>query len=344
MSELLESSAANNAAALDGAGNAAVMVMLLEDDQAATILSRLEPQELRLLGEKMCALGEIGPDVIARAIAGFVAKTEKLGLVAHDRVGQVRSLMTRAVGDIKADNLMRRILPDAPAPSALEIARWLTPEALVPLVGDEHPQALAVLLVQLDPEVAAEVLHALPQDIQPEIVHRIATLGPVAPDAIAMLDDMIARRIGEHHGNEPLKLGGPREAAEIINNSAKAVEKRVMPEIAKLDRALAREIEAEMFKFEHLFELDPQSMGALLREVDNETLIDALKGIAEEERECFFRAMSSRAADGVRDEIAARGRVKLAAVVSAQKDVVASARRLAAEGVIVFGSGDDEYV
>jgi flagellar motor switch protein FliG len=330
--------------AFDEADRAAVMVMLLEDDQAAQILARLEPRELRLLGEKMCALGEIGPDVIAHAIAGFVDKTERLGLVAHDRVGQVRSLMTAAVGDVKASNLMQRIAPDAPAASPLELARWLTPQALVPLVRGEHPQALAVLLVQLDPEVAAAVLHALPADAQSQVVHRIATLGPVSPDALAMLEELLTRRIGECHGTETLTMGGPRDAAEIINNSGKAVERRVLPEIAKLDKALAKEIENEMFKFEHLFVLDPQSMGALLREVDNDTLIDALKGIAEDERDCFFKAMSSRAADGVRDEIAARGRVKLADVVTAQKQVVTAARRLAAEGVIVFGSGDEEYV
>ena len=100
-----------------------------------------------------------------------------------------------------------------------------------------------------------------------------------------------------------------------------------------------------MFKFEHLFALDAQSMGALLREVESDVLINALKGIAEDQRDVFFRAMSSRAADGVRDEVAGRGRLKMADVVEAQKAMVAAARRLAAEGVIAFGSsGDDEYV
>ena len=139
-------------------------------------------------------------------------------------------------------------------------------------------------------------------------------------------------------------MGGRKEAAEIINGAGKVVEKRVMGEMVKIDKKLARQIEDEMFKFEHLFVLDPQSMGALLREVGNDTLIDSLKGISEEEREVFFRAMSSRAADGVKDEIAARGRVRLADVVAAQKEVVLAARRLAAEGTIVFGSGDDDYV
>ena len=324
---------------------AAVMVMLLEDDQAAQILAQLEPAELRLLGEKMCALGEIGPVAIAQAIAGFVEKTERLGLIAHDRVGQVRSLMTRAVGEVKADSLMQRILPDDTSQTpTIELARWLTPQVIVPLIRDEHPQAIAVLLVQLDPEVAAAVLHSLQEDIQGQVVHRIASLGPVAAEAIAMLEEILTRRISESHGQAALTMGGPREAADIINASARTVEKRVMPEIAKQDRQLAKAIENEMFKFEHLYVLDDKSMGALLREVDSDALIAALKGIAEDQREVFLRAMSSRAAEGVRDEIAGRGRMKMAEVIEAQKAMVAAARRLSAEGVIVFGAGDDDYV
>jgi flagellar motor switch protein FliG len=337
--------AADALPAISEAERAAVMVTLLDDSQAAALLAQLEPAELRRLGEMMCALGEISPAVIAHAIAGFVDRTERQGLIVHDRIGQVRSLMTAALGEVKAGNLMERIAPDAGTTNPIELARWLNPPALLPLVKDEHPQAIAVLLVQLDPEVAAAVLHALPAGQQTEVVHRIATLGPVSPEAIAMLEELLARRIGECHGTAAFAMGGPREAAEIINSAGKAIEKRVLPEIGKLDKPLARAIENEMFKFEHLFVLDAKSMGSLLREVDSETLIDALKGITEEERECFFRAMSSRAADGVRDEIAERGRVKLADVVEAQKQVVTTARRLSADGVIVFGSsGEDEYV
>ncbi len=166
----------------------------------------------------------------------------------------------------------------------------------------------------------------------------------IADNAIEMLEELLSRRITETHGQRPLQMGGAREAAEIINSVGKVVEKHVMGALTRRDKLLARRIEEEMFKFEHLFVLDPQSMGALLRDVANETLIDALKGISEEEREVFFRAMSSRAADGVRDEIAARGRVKLADVVNAQKEVVAVARKLAADGTIAFGAGDDDYV
>lgn len=336
--------------ALPGLGDAeraAVMIMLLEEEQAAEILARLGPEELRVLGEKMCALGDIGPEQITDAISGFVDSTSQAVISARGRNEKVRTLMTRAVGEVKAENLMERILPlgDSAGP-AIELARWLTPKALIPLIRGEHPQAIALLLVQLEPDVAAEVLHALPIEQQPQVMHRIATLGPVSAEAVRMLEDLLERRIDECHGRAMLTLGGARQAADIINNAGKAAEKRIMPELGRIDRVLARAIEAEMFKFEHLFALDGKAMGALLREVESDILINALKGIPEEQREVFFAAMSSRAADGLRDEIAGRGRLKLAEVVEAQKAIVAIARRLAADGTIQFGvgGGDDEYV
>ncbi len=326
---------------------AAVLIMLLEEDQAAQILSQLGPDELQLLGEKMCSLGPIGPEQITQAISGFVGGTQQNGISDRGRNAQVRSLMHKAVGEMKGDSLMERILPEGDGGGpAIELARWLNPTALIPLIKDEHPQAIAVLLVQLDAQVAAEVLHALPAAAQSQVVHRVATLGPVGSDALAMLEGLLERRIGERHGQSLLALGGAKQAADIINQVGKPTEKRIMPELAKIDRALAREIEAEMFKFEHLFVLDAQAMGVLLREVESEVLIDALKGIPGDQREVFFRAMSSRAADGVRDEIEARGRLKLAEVMEAQKAIVAVAKRLAADGTLQFGAGggDDEYV
>lgn len=330
--------------ALSDAECAAVLVMLLGDDQASGLLAQLSPQELKLLGEKMVALGDIGPEAIMHSVEGFLAKTEKLGIDAHDRSRRVHQLMTRAVGEVKADNLMQRILPDAPPSSGLEIARWLNASSIIPLVKGEHPQAIAVLLVQLEPDVAAQVLHSLPNDQQTQVVHRVATMGPVDPAALSMLEELLAHRIAQHHGKSALAMGGARNAADIINNSGKVVEKRVMPEITKMDKNLARAIENEMFKFEHLFVLNAKDMGSLLREVESDVLINALKGIPEEQRDVFFAAMSSRAADGVRDEIADRGRLKMSECLEAQKVIVAAARRLAAEGTIAFGSGDDDYV
>jgi flagellar motor switch protein FliG len=332
----------------EGPDRAAVMIMLLGEDEAARLLSALSPEELQALGTRMCAMGDIGPGAIAESIANFAECAEETGISAHDRMESVRRIMTGALGDLKAENLMRRVAPvrETPRSPALELARWLDPDVLADLIREEHPQAIAVLLVQLEPHAAAEVLAALPEEQHTPVVHRIARLGPVSPDAIAILEEMLSARIARAHGKAPLAMGGVREAAEIINNAARSIEKRVIPGIGKIDKQLAKAIEGEMFKFEHLYGLDTKMMGQLLREIESEVLIDALKGLSEEEREPFFGAMSSRAADGVRDEIEARGRIKRSDVEAAQQAIIAVAKRLAADGAIVFGggSGDDEYV
>lgn len=331
----------------DGADRAAVMVMLLGEEEAAKLLAGLSPEELRMLGAKMCAMGDIGPGAIADAIANFASSAGNAGISAHGRVDSVRRLMTDALGEMKADSIMRRAAPpdEGPRTPALEIAQWLEPEVLIPLVQDEHPQAIAVLLVQLEPTVAAAVLAGLPETLHTPVVHRIARLGPVSPEAIAILEETLAAKIAGTHGKATLAMGGVRDAAGIINSAARSVEKRVIPGINKLDKQLAKDLENEMFKFEHLFELEGQMMGQLLREIESEVLIDALKGLEDDQREVFFAAMSSRAADGLRDEIEERGRIKRTDVEAAQKTIVATAKKLAAEGTIVFGGGgDDDYV
>ena len=328
----------------NGSDRAAVMVMLLGEEDAAQLLARLSPEELQRLGSRMCALGEIGPEAISDAIASFARCADSPGITAHNRVGDVRRMMTGALGEIKADSLMRRVAPADDKPTAIELVRWLEPDLIIPLIEDEPPQAIAVLLAQLDPVVAARVLVGLPEELHTSVVHRIARLGPVSQAAIAILEQTLTAKIARVHGNVAFKLGGVAEAAAIINNSARAVEKRVVPGIGKLDKRLAQELESEMFRFEHLYVLDGQMMGALLREIESTVLIDALKGVPEEEREHFFGAMSSRAADGLRDEIEERGRLKRSEVEAAQKQIIAIAKRLAAEGTIVLGEGEDEYV
>ncbi|MEL7198185.1 MAG: flagellar motor switch protein FliG [Pseudomonadota bacterium] len=322
---------------------AAVFLMLLGEDEAAGLLGRLQPVELEALGAAMCALGDIDQARIAEALEDFVEEAGREIMPAGDRNEQVRHLFERSLGPTKAESMMLRIEPE-PRPRSIEMARWLAPSVVLKLVEDEHPQVIAALLLLLEPEPAAEVLSALNEDKQSAVVERIAKMGPVSQQAIAMIDQLLSQRIGSSFGASALTLGGPREAANLINLSEGELRNVVLPAIAQRDEDLAQKIEDELFTFEMLLDLDPQQMGRLLRDVDNEALIDALKGIPEEERNPFFAAMSSRAADGVKDEIEMRGRLSKADVNAAQRKIVDLARSLAEQGEIVIGNDDSEFV
>ncbi len=333
----------NAFANLSGAQAAAVFVMLLEDAEAAQLLAHLEPDELAEVGATMCELGDIEPAQIQSAIGAFVAEADREVIPARDRNAQVRNLFGRALGDVKAESMMQRIGTDQ-RPRSLEIARWLVPQVTARLIGKEHPQVISVLLLMLEPENAAAILALLSEEMQPLVVERIARLGPVTSDAVEMLDRLLTAQITTQFGTSALEMGGPREAANLINLAAGDTAKRVLPAIEEKDAELAANIEAEMFTFEMLFDLDNLGMGRLLRDVESEALVDALKGLPEDQREPFLGAMSSRAADGVRDEIEMRGRLKREDVEKAQKSIVEIARSLADQGEIAMGAGDGDFV
>ncbi|MBO81535.1 FliG C-terminal domain-containing protein [Citromicrobium bathyomarinum] len=329
-----------------GIDHAAIMVMLMSEEDATGILSQLDPNELRQLATRMCALGEIDPHAISDAISGFSRSIDNGAISAHGRVDNVKRMLTSAVGDMKADSLIRQVAPDQkqePSPT-LAVLRWLDPGVIAEMLADEHPQAIAVLLLQLDTDTAAAALAALPRELHTPVLHRVARLGPVSRQAIAILEDTIEGMIERRHGSVPLTMGGVKEAAEIINRAHRSVEKEVMPKISKIDKALHQQLEHEMFKFEHLFVLDARQIGTLLREIENETLINSLRGLDPDDREIFYGAMSTRAADGLRDEIETMGRIKRAEVDAAQREVIAIAKRLIADGELIMGEADDDYV
>jgi flagellar motor switch protein FliG len=335
--------AAAPAALLSRVDRAAVFLMLLGDEEATGLLALLSPAELEKLGAAMIALGEIDQPHMAEALADFAGEAAREMLPQRGRSDRVRNLLDQALGPARADSMMQRIEPDAP-PRSLAMASWLAPGVLVRLILDEHPQVIAALLLLIEPEPAAEVLAMLPLELQALVVERVARSGAISVIAIATIDTLLTQRISAAYGMPALMLGGPREAANLINLAAGELRNTVLPAIAERDAPLAEKIEEELFTFEMLFALDPMSMGRLLRDVDNEKLIDALKGLKEGARAPFFAAMSSRAADGVRDEIELRGRLAKSEVAAAQKAMVEIARGLADAGEIVIGSGSGEFV
>ncbi|WP_375289038.1 flagellar motor switch protein FliG [Qipengyuania sp.] len=332
--------------AASGLSHAALMVLLLEEDVASSLLAQLSAEELKALGKEMVSMGEVDPTKISHAIAAFANEATPSPVPANMGSEKVRHLFTEAVGPMKADSLMRDCKPEeqpTPKYASLELLKWLDRDAILPIVIDEHPQVVTALLMQMNPETAAHILAALPEDLQADLVHRVATIKPISLDAIAFLAELVEKGLAATYGKLPITLAGLPQAADIVNSAAKEISKKLMPKLAKRDKIIARKIEEAMFSFDLLFTFDPKSMGTLLREVESEVLIDALKGIEEDQRELFFAAMSSRAADGVRDEIEARGRLRRDEVDKAQRSMIDVARRLAAEGTLSLG-GDDDYV
>jgi len=325
-----------------GVERAAVLMMLVGDDEAAAILQKLDPEEVRLLGKAMFAVADVSEPEVEQVLDDFVDKARERTAIGFDPRPRIEGIMTRALGPEKAESVLARITPAQDA-GAIELLAWLDPGDIAQLVEKEHPQIAAVLIANLEPDIGAKVLELLPDHVQPDVLHRIAKLGPITPEAVETLKGVLAKRAGTGKSAGVL-LGGTREAAKIMQSARKATEQRVMPKLAKIDREVARAIEEAMFVFENLLELDDKNLGTLIRNIDGDLLVRALKGVDEAVRTRFLGCMSSRAADQIRDELETRGPMRLSEVLEAQKAIIQIARTLAKDGTIMMGGGDDDYV
>ena len=325
-----------------GVERAAVLMMLVGEEEAAAILQKLEPDEVRALGTAMFAVADVSEAEVADVLDDFSDRARARSSISFDPRPKIEAVMNRALGPAKADSVLARITPPD-AQCELELLSWMDATEIAQMLEKEHPQIAAVLIANLDPQVAGQVLELLPDAVQPEILHRVARLGPITPEAVECLKTVLANRTGTAPG-AGVTLGGTREAAKILGGARKATEQRVMPKLFKIDREVAKQIEEAMFVFENLLEMDDKNLGTLIRNVDGEVLTKALKGVDEATRGRILGCMSARAADGIRDEMEARGPTKLADVMEAQKSMIAIARGLAKDGTIQMGGGDDDYV
>ncbi len=328
-----------------GVERAAVLMMVVGDEEAAAILQKLDPDEVRQLGSAMMAVADVSEWEMAQVLDDFTGRAQERSAIQFDPRPKLETVVTRALGPERAGAVLASILPPEPAESITALA-WMDATEIAGMLEDEHPQIAAVLLAHLDPAVAAQVLEMLPEASQPQVLRRVARLGPVTPDAIATLTQLLERHAGQPKRVAGVQMGGTREAAKIMSSARKITEQKVMPKLAKIDREIARAIEEAMFVFDNLLELDDKNMGTLLRNIDSDVLVRSLKGVDEAARTRFLSCMSSRAADTIRDEMEARGPMKMAEVLDAQKAMIAIARQLVKDGTITMpgGGGDDDYV
>lgn len=326
-----------------GSSAAAILLMLLAEDEAAQVLGRLDPDEVQQLGTAMFSVADVSEEEVDTVLDQFVDRARERTTIGFGADGQIRTMMERALGTERAENMLARITPPT-RQSALDSLKWMDAKTIAQLVEFEHPQIAALVLAHLDPPIAADVLQLLAEEAQADIVYRVATLGEVSSEALDDLERLLLRQVNKRSKGAAPARGGASEAAKIVNSTRTPTEQRVIRQLQKLDKTLARAIEDEMFVFDNLMALTDKDLGTLMRGVENEILVVALKGCEERLRTKIFGCMSSRAAQSIQDEITERGPMRLAEVQEAQKAVLSIARNLAQAGTISLGGKDDDFV
>ena len=329
-----------------GVEDAAILLMSIGEAEASEVFKHLSPKEVQSVGEAIAKMKSIPRERVESVLGKFAQTAGEQSMLVSNNDEYVKSVLRKALGDDKANLLIDRILLGGGDTAGIESLKWMEPGSVAELLHNEHPQIVAAILVHLEFDQASLVLKELTERQRNEVLVRIATLDGIQPSALRDLNEMMGKVLA---GGDKLKktaLGGPKAAAEIINMLGSAVETSVLDFVREADADLAQRIMDNMFTFDDLQKLDDGAIQTLLKEVQSESLVIALKGAPPEMRERVFKNMSKRAAETLREDLESRGPVRLSEVEAEQKEMLKIVRRLADEGQIVLGGsgGDDAFV
>ncbi len=331
----------SNKSSLEGAERAAVFMMSLGEDAAAEVMRHMGPKEVQRIGSAMASMERISRtdvNAVLKEFSTHVQEQTSLGVGADD---YVRSVLQSALGDEKAGGLIDRILLGRNS-KGIDALKWMDPRAIADMLRNEHPQIVAIVLSHLDADQASETMVYLPSRVQADIVMRIATLDGIQPSALQELDEILDRQLSGNSASQTSMVGGLKTAANIMNLMDGSREAEIMETIKDNDADLSGRIEELMFVFENLIDIDDRGIQTLMREISTESLVLALKGADDELKDKIFRNMSKRAAEMLREDLEAKGPVRVSEVEGAQKEILAVARRLAENGEIVLGGQGGE--
>jgi len=328
----------------EGLHDSAILLLTMGEEEAAEVFKHLAPGEVQRLGQTMAKLSAVTRDKIESVLGRFqtdAAQNSSLGMNSDE---YIRNVLTKALGADKAGLLLDRILQGNDA-SGIEGLKWMDAPSVAELIKNEHPQIIASIMAHLERDHASAVLSQLPERTRNDVVLRIATLDGIQPNALRELNDVLSKLLSGGSRVKKTTMGGVRTAAEILNFVGTTDETAILESVRQYDPDLAQKIIDEMFVFENLLDLDDRAIQLLLREVQSESLIIALKGASETLREKILTNMSQRAGDMLREDLEAKGPVRLSEVEAEQKEILKTVRRLADEGQLVLGGkGDDSYV
>jgi flagellar motor switch protein FliG len=326
-------------AALSNTQRAAVMLMLLGEDEAASVIRHLAPKEVQHLSAAMISVADLSQEAVSAVLDGFIATIKKQTNIGGG-IDYLENVLKSAIGEDKASSVLSRIMP-ASANRGLEVLQWMDARSISEMIEHEHPQIIAIVLSFLDYDVAADVLRFLPEGLRPEVLSRVASLETIQPTAMQELEAIMRKQFSSNSSLKSSSVGGVKAAAKIMNYVKSDIEQGMMRAMSAKNADLAQRIQDNMFAFENLEGSDNRSIQTLMRNVPTELLMVALKGADDIVKDKFLLNMSQRAREMFVEEMEAKGPMRLSEVEEARKQILRTARRLSDAGEMMLGRGSD---
>ncbi|MCP9478569.1 flagellar motor switch protein FliG [Marisediminitalea aggregata] len=326
---------------LEGVEKAAILLLSLSEEDAAQILKHLEPKQVQKLGAEMARIDDMTQAKITAVHNNFIDEIQNYSTIGFQSQDFVKRALTAALGEDKAANLIDQILMGSGA-KGLDSLKWMDSKQVASIIRNEHPQIQTIVLSYLEPEQSAEILSQFPEKVRLDLLMRVANLEEVQPAALQELNEIMEKQFAGQAGTQAAKMGGLKSAADIMNYLDTNIEGQLMDAIREQDEELSQQIQDLMFVFDNLVDVDDRGIQAILREVQQDSLLKAIKGADEELKNKITANMSKRAAEMLVDDLEALGPVRISEVETAQKEILSVARRLADAGEIMLGGGGGE--
>jgi flagellar motor switch protein FliG len=333
-------------AGMPGVRKAAILMTLLSEEAAATLFHHLTEEDLQTITQEIARLGNVSKDISMKVMQEYQQMTMAQDSIAEGGQDVARRMLIRAFGENGAQSMVQRLVRSQEMNSSrVESLQRIDPKQLARFLEGEHPQTIALILGHLETKQASALLMCLPHPVRAESVRRLANLRQFSPAMAEKVAVVLNRRLRSVGEQKKKTYSGFQSVADLMNNIDSTTSGEILESLEREESTLANSIRDLMFTFEDFLNVPEAQLRALSGAVDRKLLTLALKGASESVRDHFYSTMSSRAIEMMKEEADQLGPVRSKDVAKAQMDVVATARKLEAEGKIILKSeGGDEYV
>jgi flagellar motor switch protein FliG len=329
-----------------GIRKAAILMVLLGDETSANLFRFLQEDEVQEITKEIARLGRIEPHAADSVLDDYYKMTLARSYLMQGGTDYARKLLIKAFGPEVSRRLLDRVqLALTSGTIGFDSLQKADPAQLSKFIQNEHPQTIALVLAHLNTTQAAALLNSLPAQLRGDVVMRMANLEQISPEIISKITSNLSQKMQALGDVSRESYGGIRAVAELINRLDSSISVAILEKIENDNPNLALSIRNLMFTFDDILLIDDAGMREIIQRVDKKTLTIALKGVSEEMKKQFFRYMSQRAVEMLKEDMEVLGPVKIKEVEASQQEIVAVVRKLDQDGVIsIKGGGSDEYV
>lgn len=318
-------------------------MMSIGEDAAAKVMKFLSQLEINQLSVAMARISSVSKSSVTSVYQEFIDLMLQETSIGIGADAYIRGVLEKTLGAEKAERLVGR-LRQGDYFAGIEAIQWQDPRVLAEMIKLEHPQIVAMIFAYLEPEQVDAMIRYLPTELVEQVIPRLATLDSIPPNAIRELNESIEDLLAGEAQQARVSVGGVGMAAKILNRIDNDRVQAILKEIGNVDAELAQRLENSMFVFEDLIHVDDRNFQMLLRSIDQKLLVSALKGADQALQNKVLNNLSQRAAEMLRDEIGARGPMRVSEVEAAKREIVATAQRLEREGTIILRTDPGEVV